>query len=309
MAFFRDKTFLICGGDTRQLWLAALACSRGSAVRLFGFDTIDDIVAKTRHVAPCLLHKDLHDNLANAIKGCDYCILGLPASTDNRLLNTPLWSKNIELRELFALMQAEGSESGTIPALFGGMLSGTVRELADDYAIPAHDYFVREELAVLNSIPTAEGAIQLAMQETPYTIHGSRCLTLGYGRIGKRLASVVKSLGAESFVYSQRVDELAWARINGHNPVTDSDLLTIINQFRIIFNTIPAKILDHSRLEKTSPDVTIIDLASKPGGIDFAAAETLRRRTVWGLSLPGRFAPATAGGIILDTVINMIEGR
>ena len=58
-----------------------------------------------------------------------------------------------------------------------------------------HDYFDREDLAVRNAVPTAEGAVQLAMQELPCTIHGSRCLVAGYGRIGKVLARILHDTG------------------------------------------------------------------------------------------------------------------
>ena len=75
----------------------------------------------------------------------------------------------------------------------------------------------------------------------------------------------------------------------------------------IIFNTVPSLILDFRVLSKTKTDVLIIDLASRPGGVDFATADNLNRRVVWALSLPGRVAPLTAGEIIKDTLFNILE--
>ena len=49
--------------------------------------------------------------------------------------------------------------------------------------------FTNEELTILNAIPTAEGAIQIAMEKSLKTVHGSKCLVLGFGRIGKILAN------------------------------------------------------------------------------------------------------------------------
>lgn len=52
-------------------------------------------------------------------------------------------------------------------------------------------------MAVLNAIPTAEGAIQIAMEEMPVTIHGSKALVLGFGRVGKTLAKMLDGIGAK----------------------------------------------------------------------------------------------------------------
>jgi len=41
-----------------------------------------------------------------------------------------------------------------------------------------------DEMAILNSIPTPEGAIMMAMQELPITIHGSTAVVVGLGRTG-----------------------------------------------------------------------------------------------------------------------------
>ncbi|MEG2939200.1 MAG: dipicolinate synthase subunit DpsA, partial [Oscillospiraceae bacterium] len=56
-------------------------------------------------------------------------------------------------------------------------------------------------------------------------------------------------------------------------------------------------------------DCFVLDLASAPGGTDFEYAKRNGFDTELALSLPGRVAPKTAGGIIKDTVLNMIEER
>jgi dipicolinate synthase subunit A len=54
-------------------------------------------------------------------------------------------------------------------------------------------------------------------------------------------------------------------------------------------------------------DALCLDLASKPGGMDFAAASRLGVRAIWALSLPGEVAPESAGAIIRDTIYNILE--
>ena len=160
---------------------------------------------------------------------------------------------------------------------------------------------------ILNCIPTVEGAIQIAMEETARTIHNSKCMVLGYGRIGKLLSKALSSLGADVTVTARRADDLAWIEANGYNCLKTSEIKSQINNQNIIFNTIPTTILTKDVLEKIADDALIIDLASKPGGIDFDTASQLKKRVIWALSLPGKVAPITAGEIIGSTILNLIK--
>ena len=67
--------------------------------------------------------------------------------------------------------------------------------------------------------------------------------------------------------------------------------------------------MDEARLWKLQSDALIIDLASKPGGVDFDTASRLGRKTVWALSLPGKVAPITAGDMIACTIRNILKER
>ena len=53
----------------------------------------------------------------------------------------------------------------------------------------------------------------------------------------------------------------------------------------------------------------IIDLASRPGGVDHETAAKLNRRVVWALGLPAKAAPMTAGEIIARTVTDILNER
>ena len=83
----------------------------------------------------------------------------------------------------------------------------------------------------------------------------------------------------------------------------------IIGDMDIIFNTIPSLILDEKLLKKVNSKTLIIDLASKPGGVDFQLAKEHSIKTIWALSLPGKVAPYTAGKIIKDTILNYIKAN
>lgn len=145
------------------------------------------------------------------------------------------------------------------------------------------------------------------MEETPITLHGSKILVLGFGRVGKILAGRLSGLGAEVYVEARKYSDIAWIKCNGYKPVYISELASYVGEMDLIFNTIPHLILDAPLLEKVDNDTLIIDLASKPGGIDFEKAKILGRKVIWALSLPGKVAPVTAAKYIKETVYNIIE--
>jgi dipicolinate synthase subunit A len=162
-------------------------------------------------------------------------------------------------------------------------------------------------MAVLNAIPTAEGAIQIAMEELPITLNGSQVLILGYGRIGKVLSRMLAGIGAVVTVEARKYSDLAWIKANGQKSVYINDLKTVTGKMDLIVNTIPHKILDSDLLETLGKDCLVIDLASKPGGVDFEKAKALGIKVIWALSLPGKVAPVTAAGFIKQTVYNIME--
>ena len=146
-----------------------------------------------------------------------------------------------------------------------------------------------------NAVPTAEGAIEIAIAETPFTIHG------------KILSKDLYALGAQTYVEARKYADLAMIEGHGYEPLPLDNLKEHIHEFDIIFNTIPSLILDDEILTKVKKDALIIDLASKPGGIDFDAAKSYGLKVIWALSLPGKIAPVSSGAIIKDTIMNIIK--
>ena len=75
----------------------------------------------------------------------------------------------------------------------------------------------------------------------------------------------------------------------------------------LVVNTAPARVLGVEELSALKEGALVIDLASKPGGVDMAGAAALGVRVVWALSLPGKVAPVSAGRYIMDTVYHIME--
>ena len=94
-------------------------------------------------------------------------------------------------------------------------------------------------------------------------------------------------MGAQTYVESRKYADLAMIEGHGYELLPLDNLKDHIHEFDIIFNTIPSLILDDEILTKVKKDALIIDLASKPGGIDFDAAKAYGLKVIWALSLPG----------------------
>ncbi|HPT83186.1 MAG TPA: dipicolinate synthase subunit DpsA [Limnochordia bacterium] len=278
------------GCDGREVELAAALLERGVDLRLVGFPKEER------------LQKALHFQEATAAVQGTKAVIAPMSSTDAagrvtaHMLPPDLV---IDLTEVIPRLS-----SGT-PLLIG-VARPVIRGLAAQYSLRLVELAEIEEIAILNAIPTAEGAIQVAMENTAITIHNSRCLVLGFGRCGTALARSLKGLGARVTVCARSAQDLAGAFSLGCETLPLA-ALQMRRDFDIIFNTIPAMVLPRSYLRQLERETVIVDIASGPGGTDFAAAQQLGLKAVHALSLPGRVAPKTAAAILVKTVPRLLE--
>lgn len=286
----KKNVFLVVGGDLRQVYTAK-KLAENNKVYAAGFDSYpaDDNVIQVDHKL------ELPESV-------DYIILPLPASQNGVFVNAPFCRNNIPLSGLVTLLKSDG-------IVFGGKIDASTMKIFNKCGIKTVDYFEREELNVLNAVPTAEGAVQIAMEEMASTIYGQKVLITGFGRITKVLIKILSGLGADITVTARKYSDLSWAEIYGCKAVHTSALEDIISSYSLIINTVPAVILNEECLKHASRDSLIIDLASKPGGVDFDTAGKLGLKVVWALSLPGKIAPVTSGEIIACTVLNILKER
>ncbi|AGC69065.1 dipicolinate synthase A chain [Thermoclostridium stercorarium subsp. stercorarium DSM 8532] len=277
--------YLVIGGDMRNFYLAELLKKEYHRVEIYGFDKKDI--------------KNKNSSLAQMINDCDVIICGIPLVSPDGYVNMPFSTETLPLETLIEMIP-----EGTV--FIAGKIEKDVRNTLENRGVNYIDLLDREDMAVLNAIPAAEGAVELIMRSTPRTIHNSRILILGYGRIGKVLARILTGFGAEVWVAARTYSDLSWIEAFGYKPVHLDDLERYITDMNVIVNTIPYQYLTADVLNKVRPDCYLIDLASQPGGIDFKHAEKLGLKTDWALSLPGKVAPLTAAEIIKKTVENVL---
>lgn len=268
------ETITVLGEDRRQYWVAKHLAAAGHKVSTFGVPGLED----TRLT------------LAWTAADSGIVVLPMPAADPSGTIRL---SKDRRLdSKLLPVLLPQGCR------IFGGLL-------------PEHlsgvDYARDEGVTAANAVPTAEGAIQRAMELLPITLWGSRVLVIGFGRIGKVLAHRLQGLGAHVTVSARKPGDLAAIRSFGYADDVTGAYAKGLDQYDCIFNTVPAMVLPQEALQQTKPDCLLIDLASRPGGIDFAACAQLPRQAVHALSLPGMVAPATAGKIISQFILQHLS--
>ena len=285
-----EKTVIaLLGGDERMHFAAKKLLAYGYDVREWGGrkeDSVDDF---------CQNAKDLFGDV-------DVIMLPLPTSRDGTHLWTPRLNECEKLR-----METLFSQFCQKLWLVGN-LGETLRLRADREKIRWIDYFESEILQLKNALPTAEGAIEIAMRELPVTLAGTKVALIGYGRIGELLSQKLKLLGSEVTVYARRPEVCARAELSGvcAKRIFSEASLVFDADTRVVFNTVPQRILSGGALEKFPRDCLIIDLASAPGGVDIGAASALGIRTLWATALPGKCAPESAGIILGETAHSIL---
>jgi dipicolinate synthase subunit A len=190
-----------------------------------------------------------------------------------------------------------------------GAVTEAVTALCQAHQLAICDYMQRADFCLANAVPTVEGAIQIAMTETKTTICGSRVLVIGYGRIGSLLAERLRGLCADVTVAARSANDAVRCQVQGCHWIPPEEMAANAAGFDWICNTVPAPIWGERELTAMRQDSFLVDLASSPGGTDFAAAERLQRHVIWALALPGKVAPLTAGEIIAKTVFHILQER
>ena len=285
------------GGDLRQLAVAERLAERYDDISLWGIST-----AAPRSQSGVVEVQEIYD----AIEDADVILLPLPASVDGVTLNAPLAevSERVRLSGI-----AERIREGAL--VIGGKIPEGFLRAAERRGILVRDYFESEDFQIKNAYTTAEAAVSIAMNTLDKNIRGARAAITGYGRIAKHLSALLMSMGAEVTVAARRESDLSFAESFGCDTKRIVDGTRwwgdLAQGYDVIYNTVPTWIFGREFLSAVDKRTFIVDLASAPGGVDIRAAKELGSNVSWATSLPGKYAPRSAGEIIAACVLRIIE--
>ncbi|NMA51750.1 MAG: dipicolinate synthase subunit DpsA [Peptococcaceae bacterium] len=282
------KKIAVMGGDARELVVVEELAAAGAMVNVAGLPAkADSRITVFQTQKECLL-------------GIDALVLPSPGINEDGFIYAPLAGNPLPLNE-----QLVSFIPSNIPVFVGFARPKLVR-LLEQKDLRIYELMKNNDVAIYNSIPTAEGAVQRAMEMMPVTIHGCTAYVLGFGRTGITLARLLGAMGADTRVAARDKGALARIAVMNLKPVPFNQLSESLREADVIFNTVPSMVLTKDILENVSPEAIIIDIASVPGGTDFQTAEKLGIKAVLEPGLPGRVAPKTAGRILAKAILGFL---
>ena len=282
--------YVIIGGDLRIIELIKILANDQKKVYTYGLEEQDELKNNKNIICS--------NTLKQTTERAEIIIGPIPFSKDNEYINAPFSKKKISISDLIS--------ASCNKTLIAGGFDKTIKEFAKNQDVKLLDIMEQEELTILNVIATAEGAIEIAMANTKKILHGSNVLIIGFGRIGKILAKKLEGLSCKVTCSARKNEDFAWIQSYGYNFINTNSLGENLSQFDIIINTVPHLILNKEKLKNVKAECLLIDLASKPGGIDINFAKERKIKTIWALALPGKVAPVTSAEFIKNTIDHIL---
>jgi len=280
----------IIGGDARHLEIIHRLLELNAQVILVGFDQLEQAFTG------CTSIKINELDFATV----DAIILPILGIGPNGEIDTIFSKEEIYLtKEHLALTKQRC-------VIFTGVFNEKLDAMANSLNRKVVHLLERDDVAIYNSIPTAEGTVLMAIQNTDFTIHGSNVMVLGLGRVGITVARTFANLGAKVKVGARKSEHFARITEMNLQPFHLKDIRSELKNIDICINTIPTMVLTEKEIKQMLPHTLIIDLATKPGGTDFEFAKKRGIKAILAPGLPGVVASKTAGKILANILIKVL---
>jgi dipicolinate synthase subunit A len=271
-------TVAVLGGDLRMLEHMRLARLAGANVQHYGSVPGADAAAGRPQAA----------SLADAVKGARIISCPIPGLGADDELYAKYTTEKLRL----TADVLKGAASGAL--LCTCYSTPRLDEWAKAAGVKIVPYGDDDALSILHAIPTAEGAIKVAIENTDDTLLGMNVLCFGLGRVGFSVAQAFQGMKSVVSIVARNPVQLARAAAMCATPIELRDIKSHIGNFGLIVSSTSGRVLGKDLLALTRPDVLIIDLCSPPGSVDFEAAKALGRKVIWARGQAAR-APRRAG--------------
>jgi dipicolinate synthase subunit A len=271
-------TVSVVGGDTRMLEHMRLARLAGAKVQHYGsIPNANDVAGEPQTAS-----------LAAAVKGARIISCPIPGLGADDEVYAKYTTEKLRL----TTDVLKGAAPGAM--LFTCYSTPRLDEWAKAASVKIISYGEDDALSILHAVPTAEGAIRVAIENTDDTLLGMNVLCVGLGRVGVSVAQAFEGMKSRVSLAVRNPAQLARAWAMNTTPIELRELKSHIGIFGLIVSSTSGRVLDKDLLASTRPDVVIIDLCSPPGSVDFEAAKALGRKVIWARAQAGR-APRRAG--------------
>lgn len=280
------KNICLIGGDRRNLELAKLLLKdNDNYVRLYANEKMYYEIIESKKLENEEKYTNLEEctNLEKAIANSNIVVTGIPISKDKEYLTGEYTNLKISLEEFFLNLKNNFLISGMVPEKFNEMLKKNNNKFLD--------ILKDERYVITNAKITVEGIIKYLIENTENTIFNSKILVLGYGRIGKILCNVLKNFTENIYCMPNSKEEEELLNANAINTISKENLNNNLTKFEIIVNTIPKLVLDKKEIELLNKEVFVLDIASKPGGINREIAQKNNIKFSWKLGIPAEISP------------------
>ncbi|WZY01609.1 dipicolinic acid synthetase subunit A [Bacillus sp. FSL W7-1360] len=281
---------VMVGGDARQLEIIRNLSALDAKISLVGFEQLDDgFIGASKQTMT-----EIDWGTVDAV------LLPVGGMASDGTISSIFSDKPLKLgaRQL--------NETSDQCPIYTGITSKRLDKLANDTSCKVVVLMNRDDVAIYNSIPTAEGAVMLSIQHTDYTIHHANVAVLGFGRVGMTVARTFHALGAHVKVGARDGAHLARATEMGLETFPMQQVKEALCDIDIVINTIPAKVVTARVLAEMPQHAFVLDLASRPGGVDFSYAEKRGLKAMLAPGLPGMVAPKTAGKILANVIADLL---
>ncbi|OLO40942.1 dipicolinic acid synthetase subunit A [Alkalihalophilus pseudofirmus] len=285
------KHIVIVGGDARQLEIIRKLSTLDAQISMVGFEQLDDgFVGTTK--------KQLDEVDFDTV---DALLLPVSGTGPQGEVETIFSNESIKITK--DILKKTPDHCVVYTGITNDYLNQTVKAANRNLV----KLLERDDIAIYNSIPTVEGTVMMAIQHTDITIHSSKVVVIGFGRVGMSVARTFAALGADVKVGARNSSHIARITEMGFKPFLTTNLVDHVSDVDICINTIPTLIVSANVIAQMPSNSLIIDLASKPGGTDFRYAEKRGIKALLAPGLPGIVAPKTAGQILANVLATLLK--
>ncbi len=276
------QPIVLLGGDLRQRYLNTFLKEKGCSTYCFGLYPGDSLqavqeVLRSKYVA---------------------AVLPLPVTRDGTHVQMPLTNEILPLAQVLADIRP-----GSLAA--GGIMPGAFAESLRQKGVTVSDYY-DEDFILKNAELTAEGVLLELRKHTAAPLETLRIAVTGFGRVAKAVTKALRTQNCTPVIAARSEAARDEAKRAGVPAVSIAALCATAGEYDVIINTVPAQILGADALRRTKSGVLLLDVASAPFGVDFAAAEQLQRTAVKALSLPGKYTPQAAAQIVGEKLLSLL---